>query len=69
MKRGAIKAYREYLNRAYPGVGHGTHSYNGQCANKTRPYGDYLYAQDRSMFLNNLADWSVDPDFNREAWI
>jgi len=69
MKRGAIKAYREYLNRAYPGVGLGTHAYNGQCANKSRPYGDYLYAQDRNMFMVNLNDPTCDPDFNRKAWI
>lgn len=68
MKRGAIKAYREYLNRTYTGVG-ATKGSRAQCVQKSRPYGDYLYAQDRSMFLNNLADPTLDPDFDRKAWI
>lgn len=48
------KAFREHLNRE-----HGTtpnHRHN-RYQQRTRPYGDYLYAQDREKFNADYADW------------
>jgi hypothetical protein len=58
MKRGTIKAFREYLNAKFAGSGVNHHS---RCGNrifqqKTRGYGDYLYFQDREKFDVELAD-------------
>jgi hypothetical protein len=74
MKRGAIKAYREYLNGAYPVVeGNITHSYakgtRGNLWPRKRPYGDYLYSQDREMFMIGLKDPQLDPAFDRTPWL
>jgi hypothetical protein len=45
-KRGAIKAFRELLNKTYTGHPHAHNRYR----QRTRWYGDYLYAQDRDKF-------------------
>lgn len=53
MKRGTIKAFREYLNAKFAtSVNWKNHGY-GQ---RTRGYGDYLYSQDREKFDVELAD-------------
>jgi hypothetical protein len=55
--RGMIKAYREYLNEQ-----HGYNTDGGQYINKhspgarTRLYGDYLYSQDREMFIVSMME-------------
>lgn len=53
-KRGDIKRFREHLNREGAIVGAWTNKRRGQ---KTRLYGDYLYAQDREMFMVHMAEW------------
>ena len=45
-KRGARKAFRECLNTTYAGHAHS----HGRYRQRTRRYGDYLYAQDREKF-------------------
>lgn len=52
MKRETITAFKKYLNEKYPAI-NGLYK-NNQYGNKTRNYGDYLYAQDREMFNANL---------------
>ena len=53
MKRGTIKAFREYLNAKFAA---GTmHRHEGYRQVK-RGYGDYLYYQDRDKFNVELAD-------------
>jgi hypothetical protein len=47
--RGTVKAFREYLNRTC-----GTAYRNGAYHQTSRPYGDYLYAQDREKFFDDL---------------
>lgn len=50
--RGAIKAFREYLNAKHAdGVKHKHGSYH----QKKRGYGDYIYNQDRERFDVELA--------------
>jgi hypothetical protein len=49
---GDIKAFREFLNRQ-PGPNHR----NGRFRQKNRPYGEYLYYQDRERFLVELCEW------------
>ena len=59
MRRGVIKAFRDYLNKAYPVIsidGSDSRHRNNQFHQDTRPYGDYLYFQDRSMFNNLLSE-------------
>lgn len=53
MKRGTIKAFREYLNRKFADSDKWKHEGFGQRVNK---YGDYLYRQDRAKFDVELAD-------------
>lgn len=55
LKRGAIKAYKDYLNSK---VGFTTEA-KGQAGGHQyhatkRPYGDYLYSQDKDMFMFEL---------------
>ena len=59
--RGKIKEYRELLNRQHEEAGslkHRHHRYH----QRTRPYGDYLYAQDRERFMVNLREWLETPN-------
>ena len=59
MRRGVIKAFRDYLNKAYPKYGdkgQDNRHHNNQFHQDTRSYGDYLYFQDRSMFDNLLTE-------------
>jgi hypothetical protein len=58
LKRGAIKAYREYLNEKFKGTdklyNYGS-NHRGQVYRQySREYGDYLYSQDRGMFMYEL---------------
>jgi hypothetical protein len=46
------KAFREYLNQ----LGGENHR-NGVYQQRTRPYGDYLYFQDRDKFDVDYAEW------------
>jgi hypothetical protein len=48
------KAFREFLNREHATSPKHRHARFQQ---RTRPYGDYLYAQDREMFNVEYADW------------
>lgn len=50
-----VKRYREYLNDL-PGNKH-TERRFGQ---RSRPYGDYLYAQDKERFYHDLAQWVAE---------
>ena len=54
------KRFREYLNTEYADTTH-TNGRFGQGADKRglrqRPYGDYLWAQDRGMFEWNFSEW------------
>lgn len=60
MKKGTIKAYREYLNEKHKDTKHK----NFQYQQRKRGYGDYLYHQDRAMFDENLqAALKEDADF------
>lgn len=59
MRRGAIKAFRAYLNNAFPMVGNDgrdNRHRNNQFHQDKRQYGDYLYCQDRAMFNNLLSE-------------
>lgn len=52
LPKGAIRAYREHLNKV-----HGTerdYTNEHKTGNTKRAYGDYLYAQDREMFMVSL---------------
>lgn len=53
MKRGTIKAFREYLNAKFAGSANHRHESFHQ---RSRGYGDYLYSQDRAKFDVELAD-------------
>ena len=53
IQRGDIKRYREFLNAKYPGQRH-KHNRHHQIS---RPYGDYLYAQDHDKFLRDMCEW------------
>ena len=52
LPRGCVKAFRAHLN-ALPGEPHR----HGRFRQKTRLYGDYLYAQDRDKFMVDLRGW------------
>lgn len=62
MKRGSIKAFREYLNDRFPPE-------TGRWRNRVfvqrkRLYGDYLYAQDRALFDECLKQANAgSPDY------
>ena len=53
MKRGTIKAFREYLNAKHAGTANWK---NNGFQQRVRGYGDYLYRQDRAMFDVCLKD-------------
>ena len=54
IKRGDIKNFKEYLNRI--GAEYPNHR-NGRYHQLIRPYGEYLYHQDREMFDVELNRW------------
>lgn len=59
MRRGAIKAFRAYLNNSFPMVGDDGCDNRYRCNRfhqAKRQYGDYLYFQDRDMFNNLLSE-------------
>ena len=47
------KDFRDHLNREHPAPPHR----NGVYRQRTRPYGDYLWHQDREKFEADYADW------------
>lgn len=67
VKRGARKAFREYLNRVYAG----SLFRNGIYQQTKRPYGDYLYAQDREKFDYEfgMAMQGLSLGFDHTKWI
>lgn len=61
--RGAVKAFREYLNAT---CAEGPKHRERQFHQRTRGYGDYLYAQDRERFdveLDEALVGKTHPDF------
>jgi hypothetical protein len=54
LPRGTIKRFREYLN-AQDNSGYKHRHFRFQ--QRTRKYGDYLYAQDREKFMVDLQEW------------
>ena len=51
--KGDIKRFKAHLNALA-----GSRLWkNGRRGNKVRQYGDYLYAQDREMFLFEMKNW------------
>src|ERR1700730_17140288 len=67
VKRGALKAFREHLNRTCAGSLH-RHYRFGQTK---RPYGDYLYAQDREKFDYEfgMAMQGLSAGFDPTQWV
>lgn len=51
------KAYREHLNHEYAGGQHKNYQGIHHFEQRSRPYGDYLWNQDRDMFEMNYAEW------------
>ena len=58
VRRGDVARFREYLNAQDSGIKHRHHRYH----QRTRKYGDYLYAQDRDKFLVNMREWLLEPN-------
>lgn len=47
------KAFKDVLNRVYPDPSYK----NGKYHQSTRPYGDYLYSQDKDQFDMLFEEW------------
>jgi len=56
IRRGDIKRYREHLN-ALNDIHPDAKWRNRTYGQRTRSYGDYLYAQDREKFMMELEEW------------
>ncbi len=56
------KMFRELLNEQF-GFKNWKHN---RYQNTKRPYGDYLYAQDRDMFNVNFAEWKSNIESGKE---
>ena len=55
MSRENIQRFKEHLNNLPEcNIGKGT---KGNLKPRTRKYGDYLYAQDREMFMVSMEEW------------
>lgn len=54
LPRGTIKRFREHLNVEYANATLHRHNRFQQLS---RPYGDYLYSQDRDKFMAELGEW------------
>lgn len=69
-KRGARKAFREFLNELGRS---GKNHRNGRYQQRTRGYGDYLYAQDREKFDVEFAEAMsgnyTARGFDRAKWV
>jgi NADH:ubiquinone oxidoreductase subunit len=52
------KAFREHLNKVHENT---PNHRNGAYRQRTRPYGDYLYAQDRDKFNVEYEEWKTKP--------
>lgn len=50
------KAFRDHLNRLHADTPNHRHNRYQQ---RTRPYGDYLYAQDRDKFNVEFTEWAA----------
>ena len=59
VRRGTLKAFREYLNAKTAG---GTLHSHGPYHQTKRAYGDYLYHQDRAKFDFELIQWRNGTD-------
>jgi hypothetical protein len=68
-KRGARKAFRQFLNT----LGRGKTHRNGRYQQRTRSYGDYLYFQDREKFEVEFAEAMsgnyTARGFDRASWV
>lgn len=53
LPRGAVTKYKQYLNAQDTGTKHRHRAFH----QRTRKYGDYLYAQDRERFMVDLRQW------------
>lgn len=62
VRRGDVARFRAYLNAQDDGVPHKHNRYH----QKTRPYGDYLYAQDREKFMVNMREWLLEQNIPGE---
>ena len=58
VRRGDVKRFREHLNAQDDGIPHRNRRYH----QRTRKYGDYLYAQDREKFMVDLREWLSSPN-------
>lgn len=56
VQRGDVKRFRDFLNAQDDGIPHRQFRYH----QRTRRYGDYLYAQDREKFMVDLRDWLLE---------
>lgn len=54
--RGSVKAFKAHLNAISANSAKHVH---GRFHQISRPYGDYLYAQDREKFNVDMAQWLV----------
>lgn len=62
------KKFREYLNVTYPDRDRYTVNGGGRVYGATkRPYGDYLYAQDRDKFNAEYAEWAAGHSATKET--
>ena len=57
IKRGDIRRFTIFLNAEYASS---TKHRNGRFHQVKRPYGDYLYNQDRDRFMELLCEWLVE---------
>lgn len=56
VRRGDVARFRELLNAEAGARKHRHNRYH----QRTRKYGDYLYAQDREKFMVNLREWLLE---------
>lgn len=56
VRRGDVARFRELLNTQ---AGERKHRHN-RYHQRTRKYGDYLYAQDREKFMVNMREWLLE---------
>lgn len=57
LPRGTIKRFREYMNAEHANATLHRHNRYQQ---RSRPYGDYLYSQDRDKFMVELDEWMAN---------
>ena len=59
------KVYRERLNREYASAKHKNYQRVHHFEQRSRPYGDYLWSQDRDMFEMNYKDWQDEQNHTK----